>query len=242
MRIPNKFNGYSPDGSRLYSKGGGKSETTASIPAELRPLATAYTNKALDLSNQGYTPYTDQRYADLNQYQTQGADAIYQRAAGGDATMNAGASALQGMLNSTTNNNPYLDSMVNRAQESVISNYKNATAGSGSFGNSGVEEALSRGLADVSSNMYGNAYNTDQANKLSAANLAPAYGNQAYTDASQMIKAGQMYQDQAQQGLDFNYQQFADEQNLPYKQLAAMSGVFGSNLGQTQTTQQSGGK
>jgi hypothetical protein len=68
------------------------------------------------------------------------------------------------------------------------------------------------------------------------------YGNQAYTDADQMLKIGQIQQDQSQQGQDFNYQQFQDAENLPYKQLAAMSGVFGSNLGGESKTKGGGGK
>lgn len=71
--------------------------------------------------------------------------------------------------------------------------------------------------------------------------MAQQFGNQAYTDAEQMLKAGQTAQDQEQQNLDFNYQQFQEAENLPYKQLAAMSGVFGSGLGGTSTSTQSGG-
>ena len=77
--------------------------------------------------------------------------------------------------------------------------------------------------------------------KLNAAQLGLNYGNQAYTDAGQLMQAGQTLQDQQQQGLDFDYQQFLEQQNLPYKQLAAMSGVFGSNLGGSSTTTQTGG-
>ena len=89
--------------------------------------------------------------------------------------------------------------------------------------------------------MYGNAYDADQARRLQAIQMAPTYGNQAYTDAAQLMGAGQTQQDQAQQGLDYGYSQYQDAQNLPYKQLAAMSGVFNSNLGGTSTTTQSGG-
>ena len=93
----------------------------------------------------------------------------------------------------------------------------------------------------MATDMYGGAYAQDQANRMQAIGMAPTYGNAAYQDAGQLMNVGQMYQDQSQQGLDFNYQQYQDEENDPYKKLAAMSGVFGSNLGASSTTQQSGG-
>lgn len=76
---------------------------------------------------------------------------------------------------------------------------------------------------------------------MQAAQLGLNYGNQAYTDAEQMLKAGQIVQDQGQQNKDFDYQQFQEKENLPYKQLAAMSGVFSSGLGSQTTSKTSGG-
>ena len=223
--------------------GGGTSTTKQEIPAELKPLATAYTNKAIGLSNQGYQPYLDQRYADMNGMQLGGMQMTMDRAFGGDQTgiMGNANNAMNQMLGDNTN--PYLDSMVNKAMGSVTSNYNTAANNSGSYGNSGLAEQYQRNLGDVATQMYGNAYNTDQANKLQALGMAQQYGNQAYTDAEQLMRAGQTQQDESQKQYDYGYQNYLDEQALPYKQLAAMSGVFGSNLGgSSTTTQNSGGK
>jgi len=91
--------------------------------------------------------------------------------------------------------------------------------------------------------MYGGAYDADRARQMQGIGMAQQFGNQAYTDAAQLMKAGDVMQDQNQQQRDFNYQTYQDQQNLPYKQLGAMSGVFGSNLGSSSSTQssQSGG-
>ena len=40
---------------------------------------------------------------------------------------------------------------------------------------------------------------------------------------------------------DFSFEEFMRQQNLPYEQLAAMSGVFGSNLGGTSVTKSDSG-
>ena len=83
--------------------------------------------------------------------------------------------------------------------------------------------------------------NNWRSQNLSALGLVPTYANQSYTDAAQMLNAGNTMQNQQQQGLDFNFQQFQDQQNYPYKQLAAIGGVLGQNMGTT-TTQSGGGK
>lgn len=225
---------------RLYKGGGGGESTTVqNIPDELKPLASAYSNKAINLSNQGFTPYGAQRYADLNPTQQLGIGMVQDRALNGSQTMDNA----EGALNQTIagQSNPYLDSMVNKAQMSVLGNANAAAARSGSFGNSGIAEQAARQMGDVATQMYGGQYQFDQNQRMNALQLAPTYGNRAYSDAQQLMNAGQIMQDQKQQNLDFNYGQFQDATNLPYKQLAAMGGVFGSNLGGSTTTKQSGG-
>jgi len=218
---------------------GGTSNTTQSIPAELNPLATAYTNKAIGLSNSPFQAYNGDRYADMNTYQNLGLGMTMDRALSGSQTMNNAESNLNQMMNGGSN--PYLDAMVNRAQGNVLGNANQAAVRSGSFGNSGIAEAAAKQMGDVATQMYGGAYQQDQANRLQAMQMAPTFANQAYTDASQLFNAGQTMQDQTQQNLDFGYEEFMRGLNKPYQDLAAMSGVFGSNLGGTSTTQQSGG-
>lgn len=222
--------------------GGGQSTTVQSIPDELKPLASAYTNKAINLSNQGFTPYGGQRFANLNPSQTLGIGMVQERALGGSPVMDqANQTLMQTMQGGNTN--PYLDAMVNKAQASVLGSANAAAMKSGSFGNSGIAEAAAKQMGDVATNMFGGAYEADRGRQMQALGMAPTFGNQAYQDAQHLMSAGQILQDQQQQQLDFNHQQFQDATNLPYKQLAAMSGVFGSGLGgESRTTQSGGGK
>jgi hypothetical protein len=219
--------------------GGGDSSTVQSIPPELRPLAEGFTSKALGLSQLGFQPYSADRYADLNMTQNLGIGMIQDRALNGSQTMNNAEGALNQMMSG--GQNKYLDAMVNKAQGNVLGNANAAGARSGSFGNSGIAEAAAKQMGDVATSMYGGAYESDANRRLSAVQMAPTYGNRAYTDANQLMGAGQIQQDQQQQNLDFNYGQFQDALNLPYKQLSAMSGVFGSGLGGSSTTS-GGGK
>lgn len=223
-------------------KGGGKSSSTSTqeIPRELKPLANAYVSKAMGLGSQGYNPYSGDRFEDLNSTQLQALEMMKQRATGGSQTVNNAESALNQIIQGG-NTNPYLDQMVSRAQDSVRSQFNTGAVNSGSFGNSGLQEQFQRGLSDTATQMYGQAYDADRARQMQGIGMAQQFGNQAYQDANQLLSAGQVYQDQAQQDKDFAYQQYQEAQDLPYKQLAAMSGIFSSNLGGSTTTTQKGG-
>jgi hypothetical protein len=223
--------------------GGPASTTTQNIPEELRPLATKYAQDAINLSNTGYTPFQGQRFADLNSTQQAGIGAIQDRALQGSQTIDNAEGQLNNII-AGGNTNPYLDQMVGKAQDSVRSQFNTGAVNSGSFGNSGLQEQFQQGLGDVATQMYGQAYDQDRSRQMQGIGMAQQFGNQAYTDAGQLLNAGQIQQDQAQQQADFGYQQFQDQQNDPYKKLAAMSGVFQSAPGQSSTTTNpaSGGK
>ena len=229
-------------GRKIYCKGGGggggDSTTVQEIPAELKPLASAYTKKAIGLSDQPFSPYTGQRFEALNPTQYAGIGAIQNRALYGDPTMANAEANLNQVIGGQQN--PYLDQAVNSALGQVQGRVNSQFSGA-NFGNTAHQETLARVLGDQANNMYANAYDADQARRLQAISQAPTFGNQAYTDASQLLSAGQVMQDQGQQARDFAYQQYQEGQDLPYKQLAAMSGVFGSNLGGVSRTTSSGG-
>lgn len=244
MIIPDKYSGYSADGTRQLYKGGGGgggSTTTNSIDERFSPLITYATDAARGIQQQGYTPYSGQRYADTNATQNAGIGMVQDRALNGSPVLNQANQTITRTLQGGQTN-PYLDSLVQKAQGGVMGNMAAMQAKSGSFGNSGIAETGAKQMGDIATQMYGNAYNTDRANQMQALQLAPTYGDQAYKDAGQLMNAGQFQQDQAQRGNDFAYQQFQDQQNLPYKQMAAYSGLLGSS-GSTSssTTQQSGG-
>lgn len=240
--LKTKLNGFNcPQGGGGSSGGGGgTSVTTQEIPAELKPLASAYTSKAIGLSNQPYTPYTGQRYADLNPTQQVGIGATLNRAINGSQTVNNAESNLNSMM--TNQENPYLRGMVGSAMDAAKGKVLSQFSGS-NYGTSANQEQLATQMMNAANPLLSSAYESDQNRRMNAIQMAPTFGNQAYQDAQQIMNAGQVLQDQNQQNLDWQYQKFSEAQDLPYKQLAAMGGVFGSNLGGTSTTtqQQSGG-
>ena len=229
-------------GRRIYGGGGGGSTSTSTpvIAEEFKPLANLYTQQATQLANTPWQAYGGQRYADLNNTQQAGIGMIQDRAMNGSATMGNAESNLNQFIQGG-NTNPYLDQMVQKAQDSVKSNFNTSAVNSGSFGNSGLQQQYAAGLTDVATQMYGNAYNTDQSNRMQAIGMAPTFGNAAYQDAGQLLNAGNLQQQQVQNNLDFGYQQYQDAQNTPYKKLQTIGGVVGQAQGSTSTTS-GGGK
>lgn len=243
---------------RIYGDGGGggggNSVTTPTIPEELKPLASLYTKQATDIAGTPFQGYGAQRFADFAPAQQQGLEMVQNRALGGSPTMQAAEGSLNQFIQGGQTN-PFLDQMVSKAQGSVVDQFNNMTKpqteaamrNSGSFGNSGFgqmmqnqQKAAGQQMGDIATQMYGQAYGQDQANKMQAIGMAPTFGNAAYQDASQLLNAGNIQQQQAQNPMDFAYQQFQQQQEHPYKQLQATGSVLQGNMG-SQTTQSGGG-
>ncbi|MDR3005270.1 MAG: hypothetical protein LBV14_13685 [Acidovorax sp.] len=239
------------------AKGGGSSSSSSQIayPDEIKPLLSNVAKLSTDLYNKPWQGYGGDRFADLNGTQQQALQGIQDRATGGSELWNQAKGSLSQMMGDQQN--PYLDQQVANAQKSVVDSYnltakpqmESAMVGSGSFGNSGLQQMqqqsqnqLQQNLGNVATQMYGNAYNTNQANKLQALGMAQGFANQDYTDLNQMLNAGNTFQDQAQNKADFNYEQWQSQQDDPYKKLQAMTGVMSGTAGSTTTTKQSGGK
>ena len=227
---------------RIYGGGGGggTSTTKAVVPDELKGAATALSNVATQVGNTPYQQFNGTGVVGLNDTQNQALQMVQDRAASGSPIMDQANQTLTGMLQGGQTN-PYLDSMVKKAQDSVMSRVNGMTAGSGSFGNAGVTESATQALGDVASGMYGNAYESDAARKVQALGMAQSYGNQGYNDAQQLLNAGNTAQNNAQDQADFGYQQFLNQQNYPLQQLSALSGTLSGQMG-SQTTQTGGGK
>lgn len=230
-------------GRTIYGGGGdssseGTSTTTQAIPAELKPLATAYTQKAINLSQQPFQAYSGQRFENLTAPQQSGIDATMQRATGGDPTVNAGRQFLEQQF--SNQENPYLEGTVNKALGDVQGRVMSQFGGS-NYGTTANQQLLARELGNVENQLRMGEYEGRMNRGMQGLSQALQYGNQGYQDAAQMLQAGQILQDQGQKQKDFSFEEFMRQQNLPYEQLAAMSGVFGSNLGGTSVTKSDSG-
>ena len=79
----------------------------------------------------------------------------------------AGADVLQQFA--STNVNPYLDAMFDRAAGKVRDNTNAMFSKAGRFGSTANQDALSDSLGDLATSMYGSAYESDTGRRLAAA-------------------------------------------------------------------------
>lgn len=224
--------------------GGGTSTTVQNIPDELKPLASRYTTEATKLFDTPYTGYAGQRYAGMNPAQTTSLGMVANRALGGDQLMNAGYGTTLNTVNGDYLNpatNPYLANNVQTAMNQAMGTMNSQFNRPGAYGSTAHQGVAAKELGNIAAQMYGQNYATERANQMNALGLAPTYGNAAYSDAAQLLNAGQVLQDEQQKGLDWQLQQFQEQQDYPYKNLAAAAGVFGTNLGGSSQTQSTSG-
>ena len=167
--------------------------------------------------------------------------------------------------------NPYLDAMFGQAAGGLTRQFQEATmpgihaafGGAGRTG-SGAHQAalgsaqgeLSRGLGGLASQIYGGAYDADQARRLAAAQslqggalggvgaisdlygqigqqqatagaLAPIAQQMEYGNLDRLMGVGGMVSDQARQQLQAEMDRFNYYQQAPYQQLQGYAGMLG---------------
>jgi hypothetical protein len=245
MLIPNKYNGYSRDGRRLYYFDMGNDQPTTpektTQVSELPEWAKGYAKDTLakgaaltDINQNPYKQYGGERIAGFQPLQTQAMKTI-----GG---LDAGPEGFQKNMSSYMS--PYMQNVVDiqkreAGRQSGILGQQIAAKGvqSGAFG--GSRQALQ--TAERDRNL------AEQMNDIQARGSQAAYDSasnqfrQGITQQSGLAQMqGQMgaqQQQQAQRPLDMAYQDFLNQQNYPYKQLGFMSDMIrGLPLGQQSTS------
>jgi hypothetical protein len=202
----------------------------------------------------------------------QTADAANQYISGGGALNNPANGYLSDAANGKylSDQNPYLSGMVGAATNNLAQQYQNVVAPSiasqfsaaGRFGSGQQGAALAQGaqplaqaLQGATSNIYGNAYNTERglqqgaaqtlgSNYLSGVGLmnqataqAPQLANQDYTDLNALMGIGQYQQGVQQQLIDAAMQKYNFGQNQPLANLQAFQGLLNGGLQSGSQTQ-----
>jgi len=232
--------------------GGSDTVSTNNFPSWAIPYAQNFLSRSQQVADLPYQAYSGQTTAQLNPYQTAGANAQAQRAIQGSPVNDAASQELQKTLQGGyLNNNPYLSKLVGAASQDITNNYNQSVvpqltaldARSGSFGNSGVQnataqsqDALAKNLGNVATNIYGTDYANERNRMQNAVSQAPSIANQDYVDASALQNAGQTFQTQEQKNLTDQYQRWQEANNYPKDQLATLGRGLGLNYGSSTST------
>lgn len=235
--------------------GGGTNTVTNSGPPEWAvPYYQSYLQKAGQVADLPYQPYTGQRTADLNQTQLAGLGATANRAMQGSQEVGQARQQLGDTLSGAylSQGNPYLQSQIDQAQGDVVSQFNNVTrpmldaqmARSGSFGNSGLQQMqgqalsdLTKNLGSISSNLRYQNYGDERNRQFQGISLAPTLANQDYIDAQALTGVGDVLNRQSQAGLDQQYQNFLEARNYPRESLGVIGQALGLNSGNASSTQ-----
>jgi hypothetical protein len=134
--------------------------------------------------------------------------------------------------------NPYLSSVIDQASGDVNRNYDAVAARSGSFGNSGVESARFKALADSANSIRYQDYGTERNRMQSAIGMAPSIANQDYVDANALTGAGAAFRAADQANIDDDYSRFTEARDYPREQLAILGQGLGINYGTTTQTKE----
>lgn len=206
------------------------STTTKEIPSWAQPAAQNLLSRAETLSNTPYQVYQGQRIADMTPDQLQGIQQVQDRANNGSPEENA---ARQNYVDTMSgkyldpNSNPYLKGMVNTAMNDVQGRVNSQFNGN-NYGTTAHQETLTRNLADVANNAYGQAYTQERNNQMKDALLAQQYGNIDYNNAQQLIGVGDIQRQESQDVINNQYSDWIAQQNQPYRQVDVLANGLGA--------------
>jgi hypothetical protein len=249
------------------SKGGGTNipANTAStvtnkidLPDWVNTLGQQNVARAQDLSQQSFSPFPGATVAPINPTQQAGYNAAASVLGSTQPIFNAAIGQVQNLPQTTTSLlNPYLSDVENAAVSNIQrqgaiagQNLASGAVGQGAFGGTryGVEQALlnsetQRNIGQTVANIQSQGWNTatDTALKQAAAEAQLAASGQAATlqGAQAAVGAGGAQQTQQQAEIAAAIQQWNQQQNWPYQQLAIAQGALaGTPYGTTtQSTQ-----
>ena len=191
------------------------------------------------LSNPNSTAvYQGPRVADLSG-DTQAGQQMLRDSTGANTSQNY----LTSLLNSSANiaDNPQVQAMQDAIRRQVQATTNATFSSSGTVGGTQNQNVLAKGLADGLAQPLFQAWQTDQANKLTAAQALPGVGQQII---SNQLGAGQITDSYNQNKINADMQKFEDERTAPIKAWSEVAPIatqmgqaFGTTTGQSKTKQ-----
>lgn len=232
----------------------GQETTTSSLPPWLEPHAQATTERARDLSQTPYKPYTGEGVAPQTQNQTDAAALARYQAMQGDTNVNQARYQQRELVDGKMlNSNPYIDKVAqgigDRMQESYATGTRGRlTAGFQKSGNDpryssaydqtvgNTDRAFGDALGQTMQNLYYGNYRDERNAQDLAARFSTQFSADQRSNTEGMFNAGLQEQQTNQNVNNYNYQQHQDEQQWPFKMNDYYRQSVDPNYGRTTTT------
>ena len=204
-------------------------------PTQQNGTSTGYSTPVANPNYQGYTaPLLNPR----SEISDRADELTRSMAMNGSPSLQAANRYNTGVLNGDfLNKNPYLDRTFDMASKRMGDAYRTATAPqiaaqhslAGRF-NSGAQRNVERDartelgdrMNNLATQIYGGAYNTERGAMEAAAGRAPSLNQADYYGAGQLSRQGAVRDAYFDQAATRQYQQWRDNQTLPY-QIGGMS-------------------
>ena len=211
--------------------------TTSSEPSEfVKPYVTEAFDQAQNMF-QSASPnyYPNQTYTNFSP-QTETALQLAQTRALNNPLLNSSQneinSILQGDYLSPTTN-PYSQALYNQMAGDVTSGVQSQFSKAGRLGSAANQEVLAGELGDLANQVYGNQYNQERANMMSATQLAPGIAQADYQDIEALGGVGQTRENMEMAQIQDAMARFDFEQQKPYYKLREYLGSIGASVPQT---------
>lgn len=232
----------------------GQESRTSGLPDWMQPAAQQYVQNAQDLSQTPFTPYPGQGVAPMNADQQAAMSQARTLAMQGDPSVNA-ARAQQanvvggGMLNS----NPYIDQVARGIGDRMGEAYATGTRGrlTAGFQQSGndpryssayeqtvgnTDRAFADSVGQTMAGLYGDNYRQERSAQDLASRFSPQFASDMRTNTEGLLSAGNQQQQQQQNVTNFDYGQFQQRQQWPFKMNEQLGSAINPAFGQTTTT------
>lgn len=212
------------------------SNTKAELPSEVKPYIQPYLDTGIGLANRPYDPYKGQTVAGFSPEQEAGMQMTTGRALMGSPTLQAAnQNATQTLNGGYMNNNPYIEDMVNKSQNDVMSRLGKGFYGA-TTGNTGLAQTTAGALADSGNAIrYGN-YEAERGRQMGLIPQAPGLAAADYQDPTALANVGASRQGYAQSLLGAGQSQFQNQQNYPLQQYDILGNALRTTMGGGQST------
>lgn len=230
--------------------GGSKTQTTTSEPwSGQQPYLRDLFLRAQEQSQTPIQYYQGRSVAPLSQSQQQAISFAQNRPSFSSSHLMGSANSLLGDTMSgkylNPESNPYLGHFVNKAFEQTLPQYDTSATQAGRYGSDAWANMKGRAMGDITSNIYGGAYDAERNRQMQAAGLMPQFGQLSLNEGQQMFdmlqKAGGLERGYEQDTIDAAMKKWQFEQLEPWQRLGLLSSLVSGDLGGI-VTAQGGGK
>lgn len=210
--------------------------TKSEPPAQVQPYIQPYLNTGIDIANRPYQAYPGQTVAGFTPTQNAAMDMTTGRALTGSPTLQAAnTNATDTLSGNYLNNNPYIDQMVQRSGNDVMSRLGKGFYG-GSTGNTGLTQTTAQALADSANSVRYQNYNDERSRQMGLIPQAPGLASADYQDPQALAGVGSAQQGYAQSLLNAGQGGFSAQQNYPLQQYDILGNALRTTMGGGQSS------